>query len=85
MIDFQQKSCNALKLEGEENENCRDLFECIKKNGESEITTILIDLISIGMSEIKESALLPALSILMLMVYQITKALNRRGEVEFND
>ncbi len=85
MIDFQKKNCNALKLEGEENENCRELFDCIKKDGENEITSILMYLVSIGMNEIKESALLPALSILMLMVYQITKALNRRGQAEFSD
>ena len=79
LVDFQEKKCNAIKLD----ENCTKLFDCVQKKATDEgLINKSWSLISISINEVKESVLFPAILILMLFIYQISKSLKGREEFE---
>ena len=75
LVDFQKKNCNALRLDGGE---CSQLYSCVQKQKEAGVVLKSWSLVTISVNEIKESAMFPAVIVLMLLVYQIERNLKRR-------
>lgn len=77
LVDFQEKNCNALKLDSDGDGTCLRLFNCLQKDKDEGVISKSLALISISINELKESALIPGAMILMVLVYQIMKSLQR--------
>ena len=75
LVDFQKKNCNALRLDGGE---CSQLYNCVQKQKEAGVVLKSWSLVTISVNEIKESAMFPAVIVLMLLVYQIERNLKRK-------
>ena len=82
LVDFQKKNCNALRLDGAE---CSQLYSCVQKQKDAGIVIKSWSLVTISVNEIKESAVFPAILILMLLVYKIERSLKGKEEVEEKD
>ena len=76
LVDFQERKCNALKLDAE----CSRLYSCVQKEKDEGIVIKSWSLISVSANEVKESALFPVVTILMLLVYQISKMLKSKED-----
>ena len=78
LVDFQEKKCNALKLDGD----CSRLYSCVQKEKEDGAIVKSWSLVTISINEVKESALYPVVIVMMLLVFQIAKSVSKREEME---
>lgn len=79
LVDFQKRNCNALRLDGGE---CSQLYNCVQKQKEAGIIIKSWSFVTISVNEIKESAIFPAIVILMLLVFKIERSLKGKEEIE---
>jgi hypothetical protein len=74
MVDFQENSCNPLKLDGK----CVELLSCIQKEENAGIVTKSWTFFNFSVTEIKENILFPSIMIALVLLFQIAKTMRKQ-------
>lgn len=72
LIDFQEKSCNPMQLQGE----CLGLFECLKEEDPSPIL-MLSSALGSATEEVKDDGPVPLIIVVILLLLQIALLMKR--------
>ena len=81
MVDFQQRKCDPVKMDSE----CDKMYSCIQRKNDTGVMVKSISLVTFSIKEVKDTAFLPFMVILMILLYQIAITLNRREDKEPTD